>query len=400
MRNFWLIARHEYRRMVFRRAFILVTLAVPLGYAAIFALSIFVFSSSENRLPLGYVDQSGSLHASLLAALSEDNDRIEIRPFTAETTARTALAAGEIQAYYLLPPTYPDSMHTKLYYWEKPPENDVQRDFAAFLRLSLLSDYPKSLQIRLYEGADMTVHDVTNGRVFNESIATTFILPFVATLIFFIATMMASGYTLQIVADEKENRTMEMMITAVTPLQLIGGKIIGILSAALTQLGIYLLTAVVGLLIAGPRATGLQLATLPWGYLGLMVAFFLPSYFLIAAIMVTVSSAVTDLRQGQQIAGLLNMLFIAPLFLTPLLFTNPAHPVLQFFSLFPTTSFLTISLRWGLGTVATWQIITGWLILAGTTAAMIWVAARVFRIGMLQYGQPLRLKSIWAAMQG
>jgi ABC-2 type transport system permease protein len=399
MRNFWLIAKHEYKRMVFRRAFILTSIAIPLGLALLFGLVIVVETSQENKLPLGYVDLSATVDASLLDELPEDRDRIEIRPFANETDAHVALVNQEIQAYFVLPETYPASLETQLFYWEEPPAGDVWRDFDSFIRVNLLHDYPESLQTRLYNGSDMTVTDITNGRVFDSSLVITFILPFVATLIFFMSTMMASGYTLQIVADEKENRTMEMMITAVTPLQLIGGKLIGILSAALTQLGIYLITIVAGFLILGPRIEALRLPGVPWGYLGLMLIFFLPSYFLIAAMMVTVSSAVTEIQQAQQVAGLLNLLFIAPLFLVALLFINPAHPVLQFMSLFPTTSFLTISLRWGLGSIATWQIVTSWFILITTTLGMIWVAAKVFRVGMLQYGQPLRVKSILAALR-
>ncbi len=399
MRNFRLIARHEYRRMVFRRAFILTTIAIPLGFAALIGLVILVETGRENKRPLGYVDLSQTLDASLSDDLPESSNHVEIVPFTDEDTAHEALSNQEIQAYYVLSAAYPTTLETKLYYWDEPPNNAVQRQFSAFIRLNLLDDYPKLLQTRLFEGAEIVVTDISNGRVFDESLIITFILPFAATLLFFIATMMASGYTLQIVADEKENRTMEMMITAVTPLQLIGGKIIGILSASLTQLGIYLITIVLGLLVLGPRFAAFRLPAVPWGYLGLMAAFFIPAYFLIAAMMVTVSSAVTDLQQGQQVAGLLNLLFVAPFFLTPLLFSNPAHPVLQFLTLFPTTAFLTISLRWGLGTVATWQIITSWFILIATTLIMIWAAAKVFRVGMLQYGQPMRLKSILAAIR-
>lgn len=399
MRNFWLIAKHEYRRMVFRRAFVLTTIAIPLGFAALIAMAVIVETGGDSNMPLGYVDLSQTLDASLLADLPGSSDQVDIVAFADEESAHVALANQEIQAYYVLPSTYPASQETKLFYWDEPPNGDLRRDFNAFVRLNMLDGYPQSLQTRLFDGANMTVTDISNGRVFDESLIITFILPFVATLLFFIATMMASGYTLQIVADEKENRTMEMMITAVTPIQLIGGKIIGILSASLTQLGIYLGTIVIGLLVLGPRFAAFRLPAVPWGYLGLMAAFFIPAYFLIAAMMVTVSSAVTDLQQGQQVAGLLNLLFIAPFFLTPLLFSNPAHPVLQFLSLFPTTAFLTISLRWGLGTVATWQIITSWFILMGSTFTMIWIAAKVFRVGMLQYGQPLRLKSIWSAMR-
>ena len=71
-----------------------------------------------------------------------------------------------------------------------------------------------------------------------------------------------------------------------------------------------------------------------------------------------------------------------------------------FFTLFPTTSFLTISLRWGLGTVPLWQVGLGWAFLLAAAGFMAWAAARVFRAGMLHYGQPLSVKAAMAALRG
>jgi ABC-2 type transport system permease protein len=68
--------------------------------------------------------------------------------------------------------------------------------------------------------------------------------------------------------------------------------------------------------------------------------------------------------------------------------------------LFPTSAFLTISLRWGLGTVPLWQIGVSWVLLVATTIFMVWAAARVFRTGMLRYGQPLNLKAAVAVIRG
>jgi ABC-2 type transport system permease protein len=93
-------------------------------------------------------------------------------------------------------------------------------------------------------------------------------------------------------------------------------------------------------------------------------------------------------------------MFILPVMLISVLFSNPGHPVMVLFTLFPTTSFLTISLRWGLGTVPFWQLGLSWLILMGSTAFAIWAAARVFRAGMLRYGQLLTMKSVLTALRG
>jgi ABC-2 type transport system permease protein len=109
---------------------------------------------------------------------------------------------------------------------------------------------------------------------------------------------------------------------------------------------------------------------------------------------------VTELQQGQQLAGLLNFVFMSPLLLLVFLFQNPGGPLMIFFTIFPVTSFMTISLRWGLGTVPLWQVGIGWALLLPTTVLMIWAAARVFRVGMLHYGQPLSFKSVLAAVRG
>ena len=399
MRNFWLVAKHEYRRMVLRRAFILVTLALPLAMVAFIALAILVAIMGENNLPVGYVDKAGILNVTR-QPLSAMPTGIEIRAFPDKEAALAALEGEEIQAFFVFPSDYPDTLQTDLYYLEEPPSNDVWRDFSSFVRLNLVATYPDELRNRLFEGPNITVWDIVSKREFSKSSIINVVMPFVATFFFLIATMSASGYMLQVVADEKESRTIEIMITSVTPGQLIGGKTVGLLAAALTQLAIYVIVVVIGLTVAAPHVKVLQYITVPWAYLGVMALFFFPSYGLIAAVMVAIGGAVTKVQEGQQVAGILNLFFLLPLFLLMVIMENPAAPVVVFFTLFPTTAFMTISLRWGLGTVPLWQIGVSWISLVATTVFMVWAAARVFRAGMLRYGQPLNLKAAMAVIRG
>jgi ABC-2 type transport system permease protein len=399
MRNFWLVASHEYRRTVMKRAFLIITFAIPIGLAAVIALSILVFASGDDKSPVGYVDNSGTLDISLPPAQAETNGGVEIRAYPDEDAALAALEQREIQAFFVLPAEYPQSLHTDLVYLEEPPSNDAWGDFDDFVRSNLLASLPEDVRQRVSEGPAVTVVDVASNREFSEAAIINIILPFVATFFFFVATMMASGYMLQVVAEEKENKTMEVMLTSVTPGQLIGGKAVGLMAASLTQLAIYVVAAIVGLVIAAQYIPELQHAVVPWEYLGLMAMFFFPSYVLIAAVMIAIGSSVTELQQGQQIAGMLNFLFIAPIFLIAVILENPSNPIITFFTFFPTTSFLTISLRWGLGTVPMWQVAVSWVILVATAALMMWAASRVFRAGMLRYGQPLTFKSALAAVR-
>ncbi len=399
MRSFWLVAKHEYLSTVVRRAFLIMTIAIPVGMAALIALGILVEGMGADSRPIGYVDNSGTLDSALHDKLPDASKRIQVRSFPDEDLARAALESEQIQAFFVLPAEYPQTLATELYYLEDPPGGDAWEDFDDFVRINLLSAMPEDTQDLLLEGPEITVYDLASNREFSERSIVNVVLPFVATFFFIFATMSGAGYMLGVVAGEKENRTIEVMVTSVTPMQLIGGKAVGLLAASLTQLAIYVVAAIVGVIIAAQYVPEFQRLEVPWLYLGIMVFFFLPTYALISAVMIAIGSAVTELQQGQQLAGLLNLVFMVPLFLLPLLFQNPGGPLMIFFTIFPTTSFMTISLRWGLGTVPMWQVGVGWVVLLATTTFVIWAAARVFRAGMLRYGQPLSLKSAWAAVR-
>jgi ABC-2 type transport system permease protein len=406
MRNFWLVAKHEYRRTVVRRGFVIATLAVPLGLALLVAFGILVEGMGKSNLPIGYVDHAGILESSRYPTPSQINEGVSehslarVRAYADEAVGLSALDREEVQALFVLPSNYLETLHTELYYLEDPPSEEAWSDFADLIRINLVATLPEEIQSRVLEGASVTVHDTVSNRDFGESSIINIILPFVATFFFFFATMFAAGYMLGVVANEKENRTMEVMVTSVTPGQLIGGKTAGLLAASLTQLSIYVVAAVIGLKVAAPYIPELQQVTMPWDYLGVMALFFLPSYALVAAVMVAIGGAAGELQQGQQVAGILNLFFMLPVFLLPVIFQNPSHPIVVAFSIFPTTSFLTISLRWGLGTVPLWQIGISWVLLVATAILTVWAAARVFRAGMLRYGQPLSIRGAVAALRG
>ena len=400
MRNLWLVARHEYRRTVLRRGFLIGTLAVPVGLAALVALAIIVETSGQDQRPLGYVDQAGVLAAVRPASATAADDQIEVRAYSNVTAALAALEAGEIQAFFVFPADYRATLRTDLYYLEAPPATEVWGQFDDFVRANLVAGLPADVQSRLLEGPAITVVDLASGREFSEQGIINVILPVAASFLFFITTLSASGYLLRVVADEKENRTVEVMLTSVTPAELIGGKAAGLLAAVLTQLAVFALAVVAGLVVAGSYVPELREAVMPWSYLGVMLLFFVPTFALLTAVMVAIGAALPDVQQGQQIVGLFNLAFMAPLFLLTVIMENPSHPAAIFMTLFPTSAFLTISLRWGLGVVPLWQLALSWVLLVVTSLAVAWAAARLFRLGMLHYGQPLSLKTAWAAVRG
>jgi ABC-2 type transport system permease protein len=226
-----------------------------------------------------------------------------------------------------------------------------------------------------------------------------FFLPLLAAFFFVFAVMGSGSYMLQAVTEEKENRTIEILSTSIRPIELIGGKALGLMSVSLTQLGIWAATAAAGLFIWSRFVDLFSGLTVPWSLLAVVALFFFPAYALIAAMMTAIGSAVTDTRQGQQIAGILNMLFTFPFFLMTLIMAKPNHPIAVVLTLFPTTSFITITLRWAATTVPLWQLLVSWVLVVSAAILSVWLAARIFRLGMLRYGQALSLKSIFAPSQ-
>jgi ABC-2 type transport system permease protein len=400
MRNIGVIARYEYLKRVRTRSFLLSTLGVPALIIVIGLVGAITAASGENNLPVGYVDHAGVLDQALYAEphLGHMEDRLALNPYDDEEAARAALEAGDIQGYYVVPAGYPQNPQIDAYYLDEMPAGE---DFSDFVRANLLAQSGMAdTSPWLVDGPQATVRDMNTGREISGDAFANVILTLIGGFFFFFAVMGSAGFLMQVVADEKENRTMEILITSVTPFQLIAGKAVGLIAVALTQIIIWTLAVVLVIVVAARFVDFLDALAVPWSFVAVFALYFLPAFGLMAGMMIAVGSVVTEVQQGQQVAGIFNLLFIAPFFFLVLLFTNPNSPLLVFLTLFPTTSLLTVAMRWGVTGVPLWQLIASWLILAGSAAFSIWLAARIFRRGMLRYGQQMELREVIGALRG
>ena len=399
MHKIWLVAKSEYLKRVAKKSFLLGTLLIPILFAFIIGITIFIIDRDKNTNPLGYLDLSGILLDSRNLKIDQD-DRVELIPFNDKGSGLTALENGEIQALYIISGDYLVTRKVELYYWDEYPDRSTQNQFDDFIRNSLLPDEPDSIQTRIIEGFDLTLRSADGKRQFDEDVGfIVIIFPLAIAMFFFFSVMSASGYFLQAITDEKENRTMEIIITSLSPGQLMSGKTLGLIGVALTQITIWLLSTIFAWFAAQKMFPEIQGVDLPWDILFVFILFFIPSFILIGGMMAAIGSSVTELQEGQQIAGILNLLFTFPLFLSALAFADPNSPLLVLMSFWPTTSFLTITIRWGLTVIPFWQIIISWLILVITGAITIWASARIFRVGMLQYGQRLTSKTVISSLK-
>ncbi len=398
MRKLWLVAKQEYLKRAAKRSFLIGTLLIPIVFGIIIGVTIFIFERDKDENPFGFVDHSGVLAAGLIP--ENEDAMIEMRAFPDEASAQAALEAGEIQGYHVIPGDFLETLEVDLYYWDERPNRDVLVAFDDFVRANLLPNGPNALQQRIIEGTTLNISSADGSREFREEIGFINIMfPLIAAMFFIFVAMGASGYFLQAITDEKESRTMEIAITSLSPGQLIGGKSLGLLGVALTQVSIWVLSIAAAWMVANQMFDGLQDIQLPWDIMLVFAFFFVPSFALIGGMMTTIGGAVTELQEGQQVAGILNLLFTFPLFIMSIAVADPNSPLLVFLSFWPTTSFVTITLRWGFTIIPIWQLALSWIILVAAAGFSVWAAARIFRIGMLRYGQRMTFKAVLAAIR-
>jgi ABC-2 type transport system permease protein len=390
-RKLRLIARREYLINVRRRSFLYVTFGLPLLFLLMMALGVVSGEASQgDPASVGYVDQSG-----VLSGAVEDPG---FRAFASLDEAGAALEARQIRGYFAVPADYRDSGRVELLYWDRQPNAGLQAAFDSFLRSNLVAGLAPDVATRLLDGPDdMEVRSIDGTRVMRGLGVASLVLPFALGLFFSFALMNASSYLLRAVADEKENRTVEIVATSVSPTQLVAGKAAGLIGVALTQIVLWALVVVGGVALASIWVDALAAIEISWRLVTVLVAYFVPLFVLAATLMIIVGVAVSDTRQGQAIAGGFSFLFLLPLFFSPLLGSNPDSPIMVVLTLFPTTSMLAIAVRWSATLVPLWQLITSWVLLAGCAAAGLWMAPRVFRQGMLRYGHRMRLRSVLRA---
>ena len=396
MKKTWLVFWHEYTRHVFRRRFIFALVSMPLFITVILGAGILATEIQANHSPVGYVDQSGLLAHPLDLPKSEGlfERAVDFVAYPDETQAQAALAAKKIQAYYLLEPDYLETSRAKLFF-DKEPDNQVQSRFEDFLRLNLLAGQPAQIARRISAGDSVVIQSADGSREMASTDWFNILVPIVAGLIFMIIILTSGGYLLQAVVEEKENRTMEIIVTSVSPDQLMAGKILGNIGAGLTQIIVWLLFVAIGMVIGRNSLDWVQRIQIGPEYLIILALAILPAFVMIGGLMAALGSAVTEAREAQQISGLFTLPVVIPYWFTMQLMTNPNGPLALVLSFFPLTAPVTITLRAAFTQIPTWQLAVNITILWLCAAGAVWLAARTFRLGMLSYGKRISWRKVF-----
>ena len=396
MKKFWLIFSQEYKRHVLRRRFIFAILSMPIFVGFIALVSFLSVRMQYNGSTVGYIDSYSILSnpQPVPEKVSSLLPSANFVAYSSEVAARSDLNSEKIQAYFILSKDYLSNGEVTLMKGKKAGSN-IESDFGSFLKYNLLAGQPAKVINRLTLGNNLIVRSADGTRELAANNWMAIAMPFIAGILFIIAVNISGGYLLQAVMEEKENRTMEILITSVSPSQLMGGKVIADLLVGLTELTIWIGFFLIALRFVPQWVSVGQTSNIDASSVLLMVATFLPAFVMIAAAMGAIGATATEAREAQQIAGLFTLPIVVPFWFSSAIMFNPNGPIALGLSMFPLTAPIALPLRAVFTNIPLWQIVVTIGLLCALAAFSVWLAGRVFRIGMLRYGKKVSFREVF-----
>jgi ABC-2 type transport system permease protein len=420
MKKTLLVLKNEIITLLTRPSFWLVALGLPLVGAALFAgVGLInrnaaasqkvsqVFTSTQDTRPEGYVDLSGLIRQFPTGDLAGKVPTvIQVGKFIAypsEAAALQALQAGRISAFYIVSRDYVQD--GKIAY--------IRPDFNPLASSGDLSDnFTWLLQVNL-AGGDALFASLVNGptKLEDVSLATApqpdqknalaVWTPYIITLLFYMLIIGSASLLLSNVSKEKENRIMEVLLTSVTPQQLLTGKILGLGVVGLGQTLLWFGTSYLLLNLSGRTFNLPSNITLPVSFLAWGLVFFVLGYAVYASLMAGLGALAPNLREASQATFVIMLPLMIPLFLSSSVFIEePNGPIATVLSLFPLSAPVAMMARLSAGGVPGWQAPLAAALLALTAVLILRGVAGMFRAQALLSGQGFKLKAYFRALAG
>ncbi|HEY7194820.1 MAG TPA: ABC transporter permease [Gemmatimonadales bacterium] len=237
-----------------------------------------------------------------------------------------------------------------------------------------------------------------------ESAGQSFIIAYLVAILLFMAILLYGVNVMSSVLEEKRDRIVEVLVSSLRPFQLMMGKVVGAGAVSFFQFLIWGVSARILLNLRAPiaralgadaeMAQGVQLPHIPFATLAVFMAFFLGGFLLYSAMFAAVgamSSNEQEARQAQQpVTYLLMISYLSIIGLT----NDPSSTFAKTLSLVPFTSPIATPVRWTAGSMPTWELAASLVMLAVAIVGVTWVAARIYRVGILMTGKRPNLKEL------
>ncbi len=401
------VARREFIATVRTKAFLLSVVLMP----GLIMLGIFGFERVQQigqaeKLPtrrIAVVDGTGMVFPYLVAQveaynIERPNQRLEFVPLPPdradEAHLRSQVRNADLYGFLILAPDAVDGNGGCVL-----ARRDSQLETGQRL-LRMLNDAVVAARFRRagFEAAQIEALrrqvpvravDVATGAPVSISESARLVTPFAFMFLLFMGTFGISQGLLTTVIEEKSSRVMEVLLSAVSPLQLMAGKILG-----MVLVGFVLLTVWGGVGLAGARVY--RASEMITAYrLAIALLYFVPGFLLISSLLAAIGAACNELKEAQSMVFPLSLITIVPMLFWFYIAENPASALSVGLSyLPPITPFVMVLRVCADPDTPVWQVVTTLVVLWGAVAATMWAASKVFRVGVLMYGKPPSLREL------
>ncbi|MFC7347735.1 ABC transporter permease [Chryseobacterium zhengzhouense] len=431
MNNIFLITKREFLTQVKKKSFIILTLLAPLMIIAFGAVIGFMFKANESHNVIEVVDNSGLFKGQLK---SDEKIKYVFIPVAEEQSKLQNLKGNEnLDGILVLPALSGNNLDDI----EKDSRLVVNTKIGFDTKQQIISDITnvikkekiKQLGIQeaqlknLDKGFTLKTINVSEDNKEDSDLAFG-IKSALSMILMYVTFMFIIIYGVRVmrsVLEEKNNRVVEIIISSVKPFELMMGKILGVTLVALTQFIVWITMSVAGALILNTGFSSLQ-KNIPGGNEELMnkldigqmatqishsllemnfpliifvfIVFFLLGYMFYSSVYAAIGSAVDNETETQQFTLFAILPLTLGMYGSISVINNPDGPVGFWMSMIPFTSPVAMVARIPFG-VPAWQIVLSIALLAGTTFFMIFLAGKIYRVGILMYGNKATMKEIW-----
>ncbi|MBN1284377.1 MAG: ABC transporter permease [Anaerolineae bacterium] len=430
MNKAWRVFQYEFVTNFKRRGYLIMTFIVPVLLAA---GALVIVSGvlnpggesdesapsipgmpdlSEMGKPVGLVDASGLFTPPQPGSGFDEH----IKPYADEAAAQAALEAGEIKSYFVIDPKYLED-GTVYRYAEQfdfigslLTETDLIEGFLVHQMLDEAGHEtgavePENVYLRSIDSVnfDLTVvqpessdaGEAAQPESASRGAGASFLLPYIFGIVMMMGTLFASGYLMTSIATEKENRTIEIVLSSIKPFPLLLGKVLSSGALGLLQLAVY-----IGVMIALAPRLETQIAAMaglviPTHLVVIALLYFVGGFMVMGGIYAVVAAVSERLQDASQFAGIAVLPMVFPLALINQFSEAPNDALPVILSLFPLTSPMAMVMRASLTEIPMTELVISLALLALGAVAAIWFAARLFRVNTLLAGQPPKMKDIW-----
>ena len=402
------VARREFLSRVRNKWFIISTLLVPAFLALYAVLPALLNRADIEQLQLVVVDAGAGAAGNVVEQIERIDDfdvsvveTIEVDPLRLEDTRdalRQRILDAQIDGYVLLEADAELGIRGR-YFARETGNIVIVRNLENAIRNVALEEYLAGSgldteRVTALVGWDLdTVTVSAEGEEeggFLRAYASTFAL----TMLLYMSVLMGGQQMGMSIVEEKSSRLIELVLGAVTASEFMAGKIVGVLGAGLLQLGIWIglafLIALYGLpmLAAGAAGGGVDLLQfLDPALLAYFTIFFLLGYLLYSVIYAAAASTCTSTEEFGQIAFPVMLPIMLSFFFVFYAITNPASTITRVVSLIPLATPLVMLARINVLTPPWWEIWLSIVLLAATSALVVWLAGKVFRFALLMQGK-------------